>query len=157
MRGVTRNLAQAANEDIAAIAAYVVSLDTRDPAARTAEAKAALAQPPRGPAPASGAGALLYAGACAECHDRGRGAEGGALRLPLAIAPTLPTPSNLIHIVENGIVPNADERFAWMPSFAGSFSDEQLADLIGYVRAISGRAPWSDVAAAVRSATRSEP
>jgi nicotinate dehydrogenase subunit B len=76
------------------------------------------------------------------------------LTLPLAIAPTLPTPSNLIRIVRDGIVPAPHERSAWMPSFAGAFTDDQLAELVAYVRTFSGMPPWSDVAGAVRASAK---
>jgi len=156
MHGVTRNLARAAPDDVAAIAAYIVSLDTRDPAQRTARASASLAEGAHGHGPDTGAGALVYAGTCAQCHDRGRDAEGGALQLPLAIAPTLPTPANLVRIVRDGIVPRPDERFPWMPSYAGALTDNQLADLVAYVRTFSGMPPWSDVPAAVKAASKEE-
>lgn len=156
MHGVTGNLAAAAPDDVAAIAAYIVSLDTRDPAQREAKANDASARGARGAAPATGSGALLYAGTCAQCHDRGRDAEGGALQLPLAIATTLPTPENLVRIVRDGITPAAHERFPWMPAYAGSFTDEQFAELVGYVRTFSGMPPWKDLTGAVR-ATNQEP
>ena len=107
-------------------------------------------------APDTGAGALLYAGMCAQCHDRGRAVDGGALQLPLAIAPTLPTPLNLIRIIRDGIVPHADERSAWMPPFANDLTDTQLADLIAYIRTFSGMPPWPDVSAAVAAAKKNE-
>jgi mono/diheme cytochrome c family protein len=154
MRGVTGNLAAAAPEDVAAIAAYVVSLDNRDAAARDVQARAAVARDARAGAPATGSGALLYAGACAQCHDRGRHAEGGALQLTLAIAPALPTPANLIRIVREGIQPAAHERFPWMPGYDGAFTDEQLAELVAYVRTFSGLPPWTDVIGAVKATNR---
>ena len=154
MRGVTGNLAAAAPEDVAAIAAYIVSLDTRDSAARGAQARSAVAQDARAGAPETGSGALLYAGTCAYCHDRGRDAEGGALQLPLAIAPTLPTPANLIRIVRDGIEPAAHERFPWMPSYDGALTDQQLAELVAYVRTFSGWPPWTDVIGAVKATKR---
>jgi mono/diheme cytochrome c family protein len=99
-------------------------------------------------------GAALYAGACADCHDRGREAEGGALRLPLAIALAIPTPANLIHITRDGIVPGREERHPWMPEFASALTEEQLTDLVVYLRALGGRPPWQDVRAEVRKISR---
>jgi len=152
MHGVTGNLAAADPADVAAIATYIVSLDTRTPAQREALARASVDRGTRGASPPTGNGALIYAGTCAQCHDLGRQAEGGALQLPLAIAPTLPTPANLIHIVRDGITPAPHERFPWMPGYHGALTDAQLADLVAYVRTMSGQPPWPDVAGAVRAA-----
>jgi nicotinate dehydrogenase subunit B len=95
-------------------------------------------------------GAAIYAGACADCHDRGRDAEGGALELRYAIALMLPTPANLIHIVRDGIVPQEHDAQPWMPAFSGALTAEQTADLVQYLRSMSGKPPWSDVASEVR-------
>ena len=99
-------------------------------------------------------GARVYAGACADCHDRGRDAEGGALRLELATGLTMPTPANLIRIIRDGIVPPEGEKGGWMPAYAGALSDQQLAELVIYLRSTTGKAPWDDVAAEVRRSAR---
>jgi mono/diheme cytochrome c family protein len=152
MAGVVRNLAGVPADDVAAIAQYVVALDTRSEAARSAQANATRALPPRGKAVETGPGAAIYAGACAECHDRGRAADGGALQLPLAIAPTLPTPANLIHIIRDGIVPKPHERSGWMPPYADALTDDELAGIVAYVRTFSGYPAWNDVPRAIREA-----
>jgi mono/diheme cytochrome c family protein len=144
MKPVVEGLSRVAPDDVRALAVYIDSLDTR--ASRRAAFKAT--PDPRSP------GALVYAGACGDCHDRGRQAEGGALQLPLAIALTLPTPANLIHITRDGIVPAAHERRPWMPEFKGSLTDEQLAELVVYLRSLSGHPPWHDVRAEVRRLAR---
>lgn len=158
MIGVVRNLAQVDEADIGAIALYFESLDTRAAAVREGEARKALAAGPRGRALAAGAGAgaMIYAGACADCHDRGRAAEGGALRLPLAIGLTLPTPANLIHIVRDGIVPKEHERQPWMPDYAGALTEQQLTELVIYLRTFTDLPPWPDVAAEVRKAAKGD-
>lgn len=144
MRGVVENLSHARADDVNALARYVVSMERKGPdmanAARTT---------------ASARGERLYAGACGDCHDRGRSAEGGALALKDAIATALPTPKNLIHIVEEGITPREDRAQPWMPAFRGSFTDEDLADLLAYTRTLGGKPAWNDVRAQVR-ATRKE-
>jgi mono/diheme cytochrome c family protein len=99
-------------------------------------------------------GARLYAGACGDCHDRGRAAEGGAMPLPLATGLTIPTPRNLIHIVRGGIIPQAHESRPWMPEFAGAFSDDELADLVTYLRSLTREPPWQGVRAEVQRAAR---
>jgi mono/diheme cytochrome c family protein len=141
MSEVTRTLAQVPEADVRAIAAYIMSLGP-------GEAKRPAA--PAGANPAIARGKLVYAGACGECHDRGRGAEGGALPLELATGLTMPTPRNLIHIIRDGIVPPAGESGAWMPAYAGALTEPQLADLVAYLRALAGAPPWRDVAGEVR-------
>ena len=149
MAGVTRNLGHVPKDDVAAIAAYAVSLNSGGSGARAAPARRAAAGDR---ADSDVNGARIYAGACGDCHDRGRAADGGALPLQLAIAPTLPVPSNLIHIVRDGIVPQAGERSRWMPSFAGALTDAEMTDLVTFLRANSGYPPWTGVPAAVREA-----
>jgi mono/diheme cytochrome c family protein len=143
MAPVVRNLAHAQAGDVEALAAYVVSL-MRDAKGSSAS---------RGSAPATAslaAGATIYKGACGECHDRGREAEGGALQLPLAIALSLPTPANLIHIVRGGIVPLEHEAQPWMPAYSGALTPDQMTELVTYLRTLSGLPPWPNVAAEVR-------
>ncbi len=156
MAGVVRNLGRAAPDDVQALARYAAALDTRPAAVRAAQAARTLSVPPRGRAPASGPGAIIYAGACADCHDRGRAADGGALPLPQAIAPALPTPANLIHIIRDGIVPQADEHARWMPDFASALTGQELIDLVMYIRTFTDYPPWSDVPAAVRAANKAD-
>jgi len=140
MRGVVDNLSHAVPEDVHALAQYVASLERKG--ARPAASV---------PARSTSRGAQLYAGACADCHDRGRAAEGGALPLAEAIATTLPTPKNLIHIVREGIVPREDRAQPWMPAFKGALTDQDLAELVGYVRTLGGAPPWNDVLAEVKA------
>lgn len=155
MTEVIRSLARAPEEDIAAIARYTASLDPRSAAEKTASAAAgATRQEPTSGDSALARGARIYAGACADCHDRGRQAEGGALQLELATGLSMPTPANLIRIIREGIVPPEGEPGAWMPPYEGALSDEQLADLVTYLRSTTGKPPWPDVAAEVRRSSR---
>jgi mono/diheme cytochrome c family protein len=155
MAEVIQSLARAPEDDLRAIAAYVASLDPRTESERMkSAATGASRQTPVSTDSAVVRGALVYAGACADCHDRGRQAEGGALPLELATGLTMPTPSNLIRIVREGIVPQDGERGDWMPAYAGALTDEQLADLVTYLRSTTGRPPWEDVAAEVKRSAR---
>lgn len=155
MAEVIRSLSRAPDEDIAAIARYVASLDTRSPAEKSASAAVgATRQESASDETPVARGARIYAGACADCHDRGREAEGGAMRLELATGLTVPTPRNLIYIIREGIVPPDGEPGAWMPAYAGALSDEQLADLVTYLRSTTGKPPWPDVLAEVQRSSR---
>jgi nicotinate dehydrogenase subunit B len=101
-------------------------------------------------------GHKVYDGACADCHNRGRAQEGGALELPLGTALTIPTPRNLVYIIRDGIIPREGERGGWMPGYAGALTDEQLTDLLVYLRALSGQPAWNDVAGEVRKLSKEQ-
>ena len=153
MLEVVHDLSQASDADVRAIATYVASLDTRDDSERSRVREAALA---RARAAVAQRGNATYDGSCADCHNRGRGQQGGALELPLGTALTVPTPRNLAYIIRDGIVPPDGERGAWMPAFKGMLTDGQLADLLNYLRALSGQPAWPDVARDVRDISRGD-
>jgi len=155
MTDVIRSLSRAPEQDIAAIARYISSLDNRADAEKIARAAVGGTLQDGGRADSAvGRGARIYAGACGDCHDRGRQAEGGAMRLEFATGLTIPTPRNLIHIIREGIIPPPGEPGAWMPPFAGALTDEQLTDLVTYLRSSTGKPPWPDVAAEVKRSSR---
>jgi len=153
MIDVVHDLSQVKEADVHAIATYIASLDTRSEADRAKVREAALA---RASASKAQQGNAIYDGSCAECHNRGRGEEGGALELPLGTALTIPTPRNLAYIIRDGIVPPDGERGAWMPAFAGALTDEQLTDLLVYLRALSGQPAWKDVGGEVKKISRGD-
>jgi mono/diheme cytochrome c family protein len=144
MDPVVRNLARVREDDVRALADYF----------------AALASPRAQPKPeakpdSGGPGASIYAGACASCHERGRGdSSGSALPLELASAMALPTSANLVRITLEGIAPPAGEPGRSMPGFAGALTDAQLAELVRYSRARfgGGAPPWTDVDEVLRKA-----
>jgi mono/diheme cytochrome c family protein len=92
-------------------------------------------------------GADVYAGACARCHDAGRGiGSEKALQMPLAVAVYDPDPRSLIHIVREGIYPPSGEQGRRMPGFAGVLTDEQTVALLTYLRRYAADAPpWPDL------------
>jgi mono/diheme cytochrome c family protein len=144
---VLQGLSQVSDEALRAIATYTVSLDKRSEEERRRAREAALE---RARTAVAVQGNTVYDGACADCHNRGRQQEGGALELPLGTALTIPTPRNLAYIIRDGIVPHEGERGAWMPAYAGALTDEQLTELLVYLRALSGQPAWPDVAGEVR-------
>jgi mono/diheme cytochrome c family protein len=144
MDPVVRNLARVAEADVRAIADYFGALM---PPGRRGKAEA---KPDSG-----GPGALIYAGACASCHDRGRDASsGGALELAAASALTLPTSANLVRITLEGIAPPDGEPGRSMPGFARALTDAQVKELMHYSRSRfgGGAPPWSDVDEVLRKA-----
>lgn len=175
MEPVVRNLAAVPESSVRAIAAYVTTLAGRPDAGRQQKAEKALLQAGRDGAAyprddrtvrqtAAGDrafqnGAAVYAGACAECHDQGRHASSGsALHLALGTATTMPTSANLIRITMEGIVPQDGESGRWMPGFAEALTDEQVSDLVTYIRAHFGHEPpWTDVADELGKTKQSKP
>jgi mono/diheme cytochrome c family protein len=150
---VLHGLSQVSDEALHAIATYTVSLDKRSEEERRRAREAALE---RARSTVAVQGNTVYDGACADCHNRGRQQEGGALELPLGTALTIPTPRNLAYIIRDGILPHEGERGGWMPPYAGALTDEQLTDLLIYLRALSGRQAWPDVAGEVRKLPKGE-
>jgi len=106
--------------------------------------EAANAQPP---------GAVIYQAACATCHDDGRPLPFGGVDLALSTGPSAPDPRNVINIVLWGL-PAADaKRSPIMPGFVNALTDQQLADLIAYLRSqFSNKPPWSDIEKDIRDA-----
>jgi len=152
MAEVVRNLSRTPEEDLRAIAVYVASLD-----ARPVEARAKKPQPQEARGEAQRRGKAVYAGACGDCHDRGRGVEGGALPLQLAIGLTIPTSANLARIIHEGIVPPDGEAGPWMPACSGALTEEQLADLLDYLRAMVGKPAWQDARSEAHKLVSGEP
>jgi mono/diheme cytochrome c family protein len=147
MRLVTHDLSTVPAQDVDAIATYMASIagtarageearaDAQDATLqiRTADAAAASDR-------TLAAGRAIYVSACAVCHEAGRGVGSAqALHLANSTALSLPTPTNLLRIVLDGVTPGDGERGRWMPAFRGAFTDSQLADLAHYLRAAFGR------------------
>jgi nicotinate dehydrogenase subunit B len=101
---------------------------------------------------ASAAGARLYEGACAVCHAVG-GAPLFGSRPSLALNSNLHSaiPDNLIQIILHGITSPASSDLGYMPGFKDSMSNDQVAELVSYLRQqfAPDKAPWTDVRGAV--------
>lgn len=146
MEPVVRNLAQVSEREVHAMAVYLEALAGPPSAERQKKAQEALAQATT-PTASDQRGALLYTGACGACHDAGREAtSGGALPLALGTAITIPTSKNLLRITLEGIPAREEEPSRAMPGFAEALTDEQVKDLMAYIREHFGRLPaWRDV------------
>lgn len=146
MDPVVRNLARVAEADVRAIADYFAARLPERPRPRL-EANPDI----------DGPGALLYAGACGWCHDRGRQASSASgLQLELATALTVPTSRNLVRITLEGIAPPEGAPGRSMPGFARALTDAQVKALMHYSRARfgGGAPPWTDVDEALREARK---
>src|SRR5262249_39573312 len=159
MASVVHNLAAVPERDVRAIAVYVAAqMDPPTPERRPVRAEAGAPTRTEGGDSTFQAGGALYAGACGACHDNGRIApySGDALQLAYSTSVNLPTPSNFIHIVLDGIMPRDGEPGPWMPGFRGALTDGQLAALALYASSKFGSGPpWRDVEGEVRKARTS--
>jgi nicotinate dehydrogenase subunit B len=128
MAPVIAGLASLPDSDIRAMAVYLASFNKAAPADMPAPSPA--------PALAATPGARLFAGACAACHE----ADGATLhadRPSLALNTNIhaQTPNNLIRAILEGIPAHSTPAIEDMPAFKASLDDNQIADLITYVRA----------------------
>jgi mono/diheme cytochrome c family protein len=169
MAPVVDNLASAPESDLQAIAEYAAGV-AGEPSAERRRAAVALIERVRkhgtGSRPVSaesqtigqGAstrdpGALIYQAACAPCHEAGRPLPFGGIDLALSTGPSGPNARNVINVVLCGLPPAEGERSPIMPGFAGALTDQQLVDLLVYVRAQFGaKPPWSDIDEHIREA-----
>ena len=97
-------------------------------------------QPILSPTPrfAEKTGAEIYANVCQACHmSDGRGAKGAAVYPSLVGNKTLEARGYSIGVVVNGL--------RGMPQFGTMMSDEQVVEIVNYVRTHFGNA-WPDAA-----------
>jgi mono/diheme cytochrome c family protein len=167
MQDVVNNLNGASAEDVHAMAAYISAMLGPATADRQGNMDRASAGSPttRGPqttgsAPTKPAlqdavnatGSVIYAGACASCHER-TGQSFSAQGIPLTASKvlTLPDPQNLIHIIREGIAPPEGAPAATMPGFANALTDEQVVVLVNFLRSnFTNQGQWRDVDGFVR-------
>ncbi|KAA0576283.1 cytochrome c [Azospirillum sp. Sh1] len=146
MGPVVHGLSRAPEADVRAIATYIASLSADRAAPKTPSppdhaAEAAKANP---------AGATLFAGACAGCHEGGAPMmTQGRPGLPTVTALQLDRPDNTIRAILQGVHPPTGPAGPTMPAFAASLTDAQIADLAAYLRSrFSDRPAWTSLATA---------
>jgi len=151
MAPVVAELAQLPGEDVRAMAHYLASLNQR---AQTTAAPAAAPAPTIPTMAASAAptldtanGKRLFNGACAACHLERSGPTLFGVRPSLKVNTNVHSdnPDNLIKVILHGIQQPATTDLGYMPGFANSFSDAQVADLLAYLRAdfAPGKPAWN--------------
>ncbi|HEY2559718.1 MAG TPA: cytochrome c [Caldimonas sp.] len=137
---VARSTRYLSDDDLEAMAVYLRTLPDKG---ETAAAAAG-----RGAAVASARGGKLYGDHCATCHgEHGEGVTGAYPTLAKNRAVALSPPANLVHIVLRGGFPpttTGNPRPFGMPPFATVLSDQDVADVLSYLRA-----SWGHDAAAV--------
>ncbi|MFK4448571.1 mono/diheme cytochrome c family protein [Caballeronia udeis] len=150
MLPVTQHLGSAPQSDVEAIATYLMSLQ---PPPSGGQPVLAL-QPDLATAvdadnaPTIRTGETLFASSCVGCHANGAPMReiGGRPALGLSSVFTSDDPRNAIHLVLQGIPWNGSGTAHYMPPFADVLSDEQIADILAYVRTRYAQRPaWKDV------------
>ncbi|MFC7555554.1 c-type cytochrome [Pseudoroseomonas wenyumeiae] len=155
MAPVVANLAWVPEEDVRAIAGYVArrmgqgvtpatvpALTTPVPGPGTSPTMADSQTVP--PVPGQDAGRAVYASACASCHEAGRPLPFGGMHLKGSTAPHGPNPRNLINVVLDGLPAAEGERAPIMPGFRAVLTDQQIVELLGYIRAaFTDQQPWT--------------
>ena len=151
MAPVVEELSALPDQDIDAMATYLASFSDaglpseRQSIAAVAEARTAMAMA----ASPGTAGAELYQGACAVCHQGGDRPDVFGIRPSLALNSNLHSDSanNLVRVILDGVSTQAVGRNGAMPGFRHHFDDRQMVDLVRYLRATFApdRSAWSGV------------
>lgn len=153
MGPVVHGLSRAPEADVRAIATYIASLSAdRAPTASAAADRAAEA------ARTNPAGATLFAGACAGCHESGAPMmTQGRPGLSTVTALQLDRPDNAIRAILQGFHAPTGPAGPAMPPFAASLTDAQVADLAAYLRSrFSERPAWTALETAAATVRKEE-
>lgn len=145
MLPVTRGLARASAQDVEAVATYLLALQPRAGAEQPAAAAAVAAPPDAALAARVQHGALLFSAACAECHAAHAPMTtiGGRPSLAQSTAVNADSARNAINLMLGGIAWHGADTAHFMPPFAATFTDTQIADLALYMRAqFTQRPAW---------------
>ncbi|UCI24700.1 c-type cytochrome [Mesorhizobium sp. B2-8-5] len=159
MAEVTGNLGRLPDTDISAIATYLVSqmgepAPERAAAAEDIRKKLSIDQGGT-PIPASATtgsptsrGGAIYQAACATCHDGSRPQPFGGIDFHLSSTIAARDPQNAINVVLFGLPAASGRESPIMPGFAATLTDDQVADLLGYLREAYAQKPaWADAKA----------
>ena len=153
MGAVSHDLSAVPEAEVRDMADYIASRTGAPDKTREQQVAARVAASAVPPARLAGsAGAAIFAGACAGCHGAGAPMMlGGRPSLALGSSVTAAGPRNAIQVVLWGIQPLAGESGPWMPGFAASLTDAQVASVLGYLRArFADQSAWTDLEAATR-------
>lgn len=160
MTPVVNHLANIPEEDAYALAEYLTSFQNQaDAEKRTADAKAfaderdfggattPAAGPPSQQDAALQGGQATFVKICANCHRSGT--ETASMTFYSSV--NGPDPRNVIHVIQDGMKPPENSADHGMPPLGGGLSDEDMTNLVTFVRAHFSKQPaWPDVAAKVK-------
>jgi nicotinate dehydrogenase subunit B len=135
MAPIVRDLSALPDQDIRAMAVYLGSFHETAIDSQTADALAAKLEASTKVTVASSAGARLYLGACAVCHEvGGLPLFGGRPSLALNSNLHSATPDNLVQVILHGIAEPVSSDLGYMPAFRHSMSDAQIEELVTFLR-----------------------
>jgi mono/diheme cytochrome c family protein len=157
MGEVTGNLGLLPDSDVRAIATYIASQMGTPSPERQQRAEDIRKKIGEGlmlasaPAPANdtpaGRGAAIYQAACATCHDGSRPLPFGGINFHLSSTINAPDAQNAVNMVLFGLPAASGRQSAIMPGFAPTMTDQQVTDLLAYLReTVAGKPAWPDVA-----------
>jgi mono/diheme cytochrome c family protein len=167
MAEVTGNLGLLPDSDIDAIATYVSSVmgePTPERRRRADELREEIEGRSRGLVAAADSqsnptsddlaadpGAAIYAAACASCHEGSNPQPFGGLDFSLSTAVNAPNPQNIVNVTLFGLPPADGEASSVMPAFAAVLGDEEIAQLLAYMRErFSDEPAWAGLTEQVR-------
>ena len=160
MLPVTRGLADASETDVAAMATYLMSLQTVPPAPTTTAATSPTsASADTNSSAAIQRGSVLFSAACASCHGT------GAPMILLADRPSLSqstavnadNPRNTVRLMLDGIPWEGSRSGHFMPPFADMLTDAQIVEIARYLRSTyTTRGPWAALDTGVVAKIRKE-
>jgi mono/diheme cytochrome c family protein len=164
MAPVVRNMAGLPENDLRAIASYVESLMGQPTPERQQKAEKLVGAAEQGSATSLASTtstddrtAIIYQGACAACHQGSGDSYSHGIPLAFSKVLTMPDPRNLIHILLAGIHPPEGAAGHWMPGFAGALTDQQTAELVGYLRGqFTDQPRWNNVDGTVDAVRREQ-
>lgn len=145
MRAVTQSLTNASDADIDAMATYLLSLQKPAETSRRESSKATQ-QTAQANMNNIGNGATLFSAACASCHATNAPMTtlGSRPSLALGTAVNAHDPRNALRMILDGIPTDRSTRAAFMPGFADTFTNAQIADLAAYLRStFSSQPAWT--------------
>jgi mono/diheme cytochrome c family protein len=149
MLPVTHDLANAPESDINAIATYLMSPQPPPTPARPASApEGALTAADDANARAISTGETLFASSCAGCHANGAPMRVIGNRPALGLSSALASGSsrNAIQLVLRGNPWDGSASTHYMPPFADVLDDDQIADVLAYLRIQYAQlSVWKDV------------
>jgi nicotinate dehydrogenase subunit B len=152
MAPVVKELAVLPDQDIRAMSVYLASFNETAIERPAQERLATKLEAGTRVIVASSPGARLYLGACAVCHEVGGPPLFGS-RPSLSLNSNLHStvPDNLIQLILHGIGKPVSSDLGYMPAFKGSMNDDQIAELVSYLRRqfAPEKPAWTDIRAAV--------
>jgi len=136
MGQVVRELKEVPDSDLRAMAVYLSSLNPVAQSPQLATQALELVQHAAALAPLPSAAQRQFEGSCGSCHHDGDGPHLLGLNHPLALSTKLHSarPDNLIRVILEGVQRPASREIGFMPSFAQSLNDGQIADLVAWMR-----------------------